>query len=1074
MPGAPLKIDVDPLSVPSKTGAPANFKFPNAPKILAPSAPTPVVVSEAVKPTIEYWTVPGAEPQPLDWFFNKAKKSDAAETGIGTVKPLKSTSKGQLDTGNHWDGGPFKSLNNGGWADILDNFDEYNVTQSLNKVNLGLEVSEEAINQIGKLHNLSPQDLDFFVNPPVVPGTLGETLEGFSTFEAWFQQLDEVIKPGGEIWETFSAYSLNGELLAPGVFTNKMEDAYQWLDELHSYSKKVNENVKALAVRMEELKSLPHPASPSWDNLGADQINKLIDTAAMHHKVNDQVVELLNVIMKTDEKEALWGQMTGTQNANKWWNPTQMAELEDVLEKAVKDKGLNEPKLLNFTKLHNKLNNIDSDDVADFILGEDKYITPNGFKAPKNEALKLAYAEKLGTIGNEKEMLWAKYGNLLSPKPTGSPKYNSEFVLELFPNGKLYNQVGDIADNDIFGSTNKFKDFITESNINNEFLDSDSVFTDPWSQKDITISLSSKNQPKSLVNVETKLAPTPPPSAKPPAAKKPAPKKPAAKKPTKKPSEKTPDDLSQGQVNSMASQPYEPDELPFGLDSDQLIEHKALGAELGGQNPKKVYVNPKNKEQWIFKPQERWQAELEAATAHLQQSLGLPGPVVKVVNIDGQIGSLHEVLGKTLDQTEALFKGKKFDGTKLSTLQLEAMEQNYLFDYLISNYDAHNENFLRYKSLLDKELLPVGIDKGQAFKHFGSKGEADALLDWLYNPNANNPSKMPYGEMFEQFAKGDIPGLPFAEQSAKLQNTIATAKYLAESGRLDDILRPYAEAAIQAGKLKAKNADEFIASITERFATIDKKWIEFEDALLKTEGGKPKLLLQEAKEKIANIDLEDPSDFKIMSPQMATRRFAKRTEALERKHKYAVSRYTGSWFSTANTALRKSRDDIRGLVDDLTESDLGTLASLDDAFEKIGPLGQNVRVHRGTNFISNEFGQQIDSALINQNPESLVGSVIQDYGYTSTSVGGDPAFMGQWILELDVPADVKAIYARPLSGFKKENELILERGLNFVVTDVQMTGGPNKQKLIKAQVLPRGKHVDIIEDADAPDLSSWT
>ena len=426
--------------------------------------------------------------------------------------------------------------------------------------------------------------------------------------------------------------------------------------------------------------------------------------------------------------------------------------------------------------------------------------------------------------------------------------------------------------------------------------------------------------------------------------------------------------------------------------------------------------------------------------------------------------SLHEVLGGTLDDTQAIFTGKKFDASKLTPAQLEQMQQNYLFDYLISNYDAHNENFLRLKQAVDLQMLPIGIDKGQAFKHFGKKGEADALLDWMFNPNNNAKSKMPYGQMFEQYAKGDLPGLQFLGESKILQDTIATAKYLADSGKLDEILRPFAEAAIQAGKLQAKNADEFIATITQRFSNIDKKWLDLEDALLKTKGGKPRLLLAESKEKLADLDLLDKSEFKRMPVRSASAKFNKRTDKLSRSEKAALERYTGSWFQDANKSLRVSRGNRKALNNAMGDSGMTTLRHMDEAFDSHGPIGENITVLRGTDKLSDQFGNIIDDP-----PTQLIGGVFQDHGFVSTSVGDSAAFGGKYRLELDIPAEVRGIYVKKLSSFSRENEMILERGLNFVVTDVER--GYGSGWVIKAQAVPRGLRTDILPDADIVDLS---
>ena len=160
--------------------------------------------------------------------------------------------------------------------------------------------------------------------------------------------------------------------------------------------------------------------------------------------------------------------------------------------------------------------------------------------------------------------------------------------------------------------------------------------------------------------------------------------------------------------------PSMPDEPPF--DPKRLIEDTGATASLGGQHPKRVFTDPDTGQQWIFKPQAQWQAEADRATAELQRRLGLQGAETYVVKVDGQIGSIQQALGGTLADTAPIFGGKAFDATMLSSAQMGRMQQNQLLDFLFSNYDAHSDNFLRLRTAVDPAMLPIGIDKGQAFK----------------------------------------------------------------------------------------------------------------------------------------------------------------------------------------------------------------------------------------------------------------------------------------------------------------------------------------------------------------------
>jgi len=78
------------------------------------------------------------------------------------------------------------------------------------------------------------------------------------------------------------------------------------------------------------------------------------------------------------------------------------------------------------------------------------------------------------------------------------------------------------------------------------------------------------------------------------------------------------------------------------------------------------------------------------------------------------------------------------------------MVKHHVLDWLISNHDAHDRQFLR-----TPEGDLVGIDKDQAFRYFG----ADRLV-WDYHPNAAYFEEEPvYNTLWRGFSQGG-PALP--------------------------------------------------------------------------------------------------------------------------------------------------------------------------------------------------------------------------------------------------------------------------------------------------------------------------
>ena len=480
--------------------------------------------------------------------------------------------------------------------------------------------------------------------------------------------------------------------------------------------------------------------------------------------------------------------------------------------------------------------------------------------------------------------------------------------------------------------------------------------------------------------------------------------------------------------------PQNPDDLPFAV--DELIELKGENAvlfdrylPLGGTNQKTVYVDPTTNKQWIFKPQPKWQSELDRATSELQRRLGLQGAETHVVDIDGVVGSIQEVIGDQLGESTALFAGKTFDATKLSVAQIEQMQANYIFDHLISNYDSHAENFLRLKSAVDPEYLPIAIDKGQAFKHLGKTGEG-LLDDWMFNPNNNAPSGNPLSLLFEQFAEGKGVPLKFMDDSERLQRMVRSVKDLADDGVLEDVLMPYLIEAEKAGIIDS--AMDTMDVIIDRWSGIFDSVRKLEDKLMKTVGGAARASVDDV---LTSLALPPASAFIDSSVDWANKKMKPITDALSETQRRAVSKFTGSDYSTINESiLRNSKyRGANGLIgeSDFIKTNRRTINQIDKA---MSPIEQDVTLYRNAGRISLPDGQILD-------PANAVGKVLGDFGFQSTSVG-KPVGMGNQNLKLKmrVMKGVKGVWAKPISRHATEDELLLQRGLRMVVTGAKKNG----------------------------------
>ena len=610
LPGSPLQIKFDPLTKPG--GVPKKIKLPSAPKITTPAgtpAISETVTAESAMPssTLEFWAAEYGESQPLDWFFKPAQPGHQnASVQVGMKHNMGSTT--DLD----------KTLWNKqtpqGWGHQLKEYGvDYLEDQKI--LNTGLQISDDALLN-PQFHNLPQADLDYFVNPPAIPGTIAEALDsGISTIQ-WLKNSKEILNEALD------------DVLELGIKPGE-GGAKSLVLDLREYIDDTVESINTLTQKVFDIQGkLPHPENASWSTLSPAEIAEMIDTTAMAHKVNDQVTQVLNVFLDTEMNEAVWNGLT---TANKHYDMDEILAFRNSLNDAMQNAdqigfGLADDALKDFANIQNALQYGPIDETFGSLA--------------KNEALKLAYGEKLGIVGNEAKMLQAKYGKLFSPQGLGSPNYDSTFILEALPGGKLADEMPWFQK--FTGWNEKAADGFKLFDAPTEKFSTVSLTTQPKSklyQAKQQIGKKPKTQYRDAAGSKAPAAKKPKPKKKAPAKKKPAvgppsdkpgsvfthqpetqKKPPVKKKPAKKPA---PDDIPTGNINPAASTGEFDRGLFESLNADELIEDKALGKELSGQNPKKVFVDPKSGQQVIFKPQDRGQAALEPATADLQNRLNV-------------------------------------------------------------------------------------------------------------------------------------------------------------------------------------------------------------------------------------------------------------------------------------------------------------------------------------------------------------------------------------------------------------------------------------------------------------------
>jgi hypothetical protein len=241
--------------------------------------------------------------------------------------------------------------------------------------------------------------------------------------------------------------------------------------------------------------------------------------------------------------------------------------------------------------------------------------------------------------------------------------------------------------------------------------------------------------------------PPPPPVTPPPTPPKPPPPPPPLVPPAAAAGSLTKEQAllqklkSLGKVEKPVAQQAINESGAFPWTEDQL---KLMPDKLGGAHTKWVYQAPDGSK-WMFKPVAQ---ELEAFRAYgdkvagdIASALGVPNAEVYVIKARGQTGSIQKLWDDVV--------GEVGDSRVISTLarpQIEQIQREHAFDWLIGNHDGHGGNLL-----FRKDGSIAGIDKGQLYKHLD-----DDFLSYVYNPNKSYGVISYYNRNFEKYAAGKL------------------------------------------------------------------------------------------------------------------------------------------------------------------------------------------------------------------------------------------------------------------------------------------------------------------------------
>lgn len=149
--------------------------------------------------------------------------------------------------------------------------------------------------------------------------------------------------------------------------------------------------------------------------------------------------------------------------------------------------------------------------------------------------------------------------------------------------------------------------------------------------------------------------------------------------------------------------------------------------------------------------------------------------------------------------------------------------------------------------------------------------------------------------------------------------------------------------------------------------------------------------------------------------------------ALTGTQKDAVVSYTGSAYEAMNDYLRAN-----GAYDasDRTKQ----LIKQCQAALKKASLPEDVIVRRGSGY---NMLKELNIDISETNKDKLIGGVVQDLGFLSTSPDPRGGFSSDIEYVIKVPEGSQAMYVAPISQFHNERELLVNCGGKFMVDDVE-------------------------------------
>ena len=156
--------------------------------------------------------------------------------------------------------------------------------------------------------------------------------------------------------------------------------------------------------------------------------------------------------------------------------------------------------------------------------------------------------------------------------------------------------------------------------------------------------------------------------------------------------------------------------------------------------------------------------------------------------------------------------------------------------------------------------------------------------------------------------------------------------------------------------------------------------------------------------------------------------------AISSAERNGVEVYTGSAYINMNEYLRGQRSSTR-YADEIKQA---------TAALKKASLPEEVIVRRGSDYnMFRELGVDISEA----NKDKLIGAIVTDKGFMSTSPASGGGFSGDIEYVVKVPKGSQAMYVDTISRHRGEEELLINRGGKYIIEDVEFDSYGDVKKI---------------------------